>query len=113
MLDDKWSNLIFEKFQDCGSIRGGIYAKWDFVAKEARKDGAPKIIETIKKNNLDKDMMKLIEEDLKFHLISCLIIQNYKSDNSKIFEQILEVYLSGHIPCGYRGSRKAWKIIVH
>ncbi len=113
---EKWENFIFERFQDVVGLKTVDFKIWNVSAKEVRKEIVPKIVENIKNNNHDKEMLKAISDQFKFDIVVCIVGDRFKESAKpeiELFEQICEIYLSGHIPCGWKGTKKRGKIIVH
>lgn len=80
--------------------------KWNEISTKARldyKSFEPVIIELADKNNIDQDLLA----SLKSIIISYSIEQHYfyyLDNNIPIqFDAIMNVYRSGHIPCGWEG----------
>ena len=53
--------------------------------------------------------------DVSFNILSITVIDAYKDIVSMpiLFCRILEVYETGWLPCGWRGSKETGKLIVY
>lgn len=74
----------------------------------------PPILESINRAIKDKDYSAEMIFSIRQNILM-IIISDYYSDyyESIFFKNLLEVYLSGHIPCGWKGKYPEGKIIVY
>jgi len=57
---------------------------------------------------------KKIVDNVRYNIMLLFMASFYSEYySSEFFEQMLEIYLSGHLPCGWSGSKKSGKFMVY
>ncbi|RWW91799.1 hypothetical protein [Flavobacterium cerinum] len=81
--------------------------KWNEISAKARLDYKccePIIIEWADKNNVNKDLLASLKSIIISHYIEQHYFDHLDKNIPKQFDVIMNVYKSGHIPCGWDGS---------
>ena len=106
----RWENACLEEQGNISEFLAKNYKaeynhSWNAIVKTIKTDYLPNIMPLIEdacqKNELPKDILN----DVRFNLLS-IFLASYFSQyyQSEFFEGLLDIYLSGHIPCGWRGK---------
>ena len=111
-----WSNITLEEQNKLTTFlfknhREDYNEKWNSQAKKNREELIPPIIQKLE----EKSICKKIIEDTKWLLMSILMYDYYSEFGckSKILEEVLTIYKSGHLPCGWSGKYPHGKIKVY
>lgn len=78
--------------------------KWNEISAKARldyKDCEPLIIQQADKNNIEKDLLASLKSIIISYSIEQYYFDHLDKNIPKQFEVIMNVYKSGHIPCGW------------
>ena len=113
---NSWSNIILEEQNKLTLFlhknHKDIYNKeWNNQAKKNRDVLIPTIIERLK----EKDISQEIIEDTKWLLMN-ILMYNYFSElghKSELLNEVIVIWNSGHLPCGYSGKYPYGKLKVY
>lgn len=115
----KWENICLE---ECGDLTAFLHIHynedynkyWNEMVKKIKKDYISVISESLEaalQDNKDKDSIII---DIKSNLVTIFMLnfysEYYKSD---FYDKMLEIYLSGHLPCGWNGDYPEGSFIVY
>ncbi|WP_313183213.1 hypothetical protein [Lacrimispora sp.] len=118
IISTDWENICLEE-------RGNITAylainnkkeynkNWNQLVKKVKLEVLPQIVEKIKEGICIKSLPESIIDDLKFNLITILISDIFSDYySSEFYHQLYQIYISGHLPCGWDGEFPSGRIIV-
>lgn len=111
----KWEKFCLEKRGDFTAYlfqnhRQEYNELWNKTVREIKSSIFPPIESKIKAVLENRDLPEDILHDILFNLITILMIDFYSCDfKTEFFDNLLIVYLSGHLPCGMEGE----KLIVY
>lgn len=105
-----WENVCLEKRGDftaylslnCASKYNEF---WNKGVGEVKRAYMGKLKKQFRKALANKNLPEKIIEDIEFNVV-VLFMANYYSDyySGEFFEQMLQIYLAGHLPCGWSGD---------
>ncbi len=115
ILKTSWSNITLE---EQNNLTGYLFKnhreeyndKWNKQVIINRKELIPPIILILEKKNIHKEII----DDTKWLLMS-ILMYDYFSEfgfESELLNQILNIWKSGHLPCGYSGKYPNGKLRV-
>ncbi len=115
ILKTSWSNIILE---EQNNLTGYLFKnhreeyndKWNKQVIINREKLIPPIILILEKKNIHKEII----DDTKWLLMS-ILMYDYFSEfgfESELLNQILNIWKSGHLPCGYSGKYPNGKLRV-
>ncbi|WP_140456882.1 MULTISPECIES: hypothetical protein [Priestia] len=115
----KWENICLEE----RNILTGYLAKnkselynnnWNVLVREVKREVLPKVINKIESQVSILGLSSDIVNSVKFDIINIIMVLTYeKYYNSDFYNSMLDIYLSGHIPCGWDGDYPNGKILVY
>ena len=111
-----WSNIVLE---EQNNLTGFLFKNhrieyninWNKQVDINREELIPPIILELEKRNMDKEII----EDTKWLLMS-ILMYDYFSEfgfESELLNQILSIWRTGHLPCGYSGKYPNGKLRVY
>ncbi len=111
-----WSNITLEEQNLLSAYllknhRDDYNEKWNQQAKINREKLIPPIVSKLEEKNICKEII----DDTKWLLMSTLMY-NYYSEfgfESELLKQVLCIWKSGHLPCGYSGKYPNRKLRVY
>ncbi|TKI53408.1 hypothetical protein FC756_23975 [Lysinibacillus mangiferihumi] len=116
--NDKWDNLKLEARNKITSYLHENwpekYREWNAVTLEAKgllkEDVLLRGFQFIKDNDLDENIYESIEWDLL-----SVIMESYYEPYVGVgfYTELLKVYESGHIPCGWKGKWPEGKLLIY
>ena len=116
---EQWENICLEKQGDLSAYLAvhhpNEYNKyWNEEVNIIKEKYFPLIIMEVSKVIQEKGLPQNIIEDIKFNLLT-LFLANFYSDyyGDEFLENMLCIYLSGHLPCGWLGELENGKFIVY
>ncbi len=115
ILKTSWSNIILE---EQNNLTGYLFKnhreeyndKWNKQVIINREEIIPPIILILEKKNIHKEII----DDTKWLLMS-ILMYDYFSEfgfESELLNQVLNIWKSGHLPCGYSGKYPNGKLRV-
>lgn len=114
-----WENICQDAQGDLMEYLGTYYTEefdnyWNKNVIYIKKNYLPTILDNINGAIKDKDFSPEIIYSIS-HNILMIIISDYYSGyyESVFFKNLLEIYLSGHIPCGWKGKYPEGRIMVY
>jgi len=114
----KWENVCLE---ENGNLTSFLYQNhkneynkyWNSEIELIKKEYLPSILDKIIEKNKKRLLIEILD-DVKMNIIFILMAdfysEFYKAD---FFITLLEIYLSGHLPCGWNGSYPEGKIMIY
>lgn len=115
----KWENTCLEKRGDFTFFLSQNYKEqynkfWNKEIEDIKRRYMGGVSKKCTAALLKKDLPLDIVNDIKFNVLT-LFMLNYYSEYyfSDFFDQMLQIYLSGHLPCGWSGNLKDGKFIVY
>lgn len=110
-----WENIILEEQNKLTTYlfknyRDKYNNTWNNQAEINQKELIPPIIQKLEDKNIEKEVI----EDTKWILMSILMYDYYSEFGykSEFLDQILNIWKSGHLPCGYSGKYPNGKLRV-
>lgn len=117
LASPEWESVTLEesnKISGYLSIKDSIiFQEWNGLIKEAKlffqKDvlrGVPHI------NNFDN---RLLHQCMEWDVVHYLVEEAYKEKLKRpfFFNELINIYESGHMPCGWAGKRPGGKLIIY
>jgi hypothetical protein len=115
----KWENICLEARNDVT----GYLAKnntdsyndnWNILVRKVKADIIPKVIDSITEQLRKHELPEEISDNIKMDIVSILVVLSYKEYClSPFYEKLLEIYKSGHLPCGWDGKYPLGKFEVY
>ncbi|MFS0901778.1 hypothetical protein AB3N02_01740 [Priestia aryabhattai] len=115
----KWENICLEE----RNILTGYLAKnkaelynknWNGLVREVKTEILPKVIDKIESQVSILGLSSEIVNAIKFDIINIIMVLTYeKYHHSDFYTGLLDIYLSGHIPCGWDGDYPVGNIVVY
>lgn len=120
LTSTKWENTLWNKYQDVGAYMSvhhrqdkELDAAWNKLAKqwwEARDEFRVHVEKYVKNDERFKLLCDEIVNVTGFFLQTYALRDYCKSE---FLMQVIEVYLSGHLPCGWKGTYANGKLMVY
>jgi hypothetical protein len=105
----KWENVRCERNGDVSSFlclkHRDEYRLWNSVAEAAKIGIVPGVVEKIERLPIEPDFIEPLITNIKYDVVGLAIIAFYREYISLNFHaQLLQIYKSGHLPCGWKGK---------
>lgn len=115
----KWGNICLEARGDFTEYlffnhRESYEKDWnnevDYIKQEYWNKMSDTISARLAAKGIPGEVLALVASN-----VVCLFMANFYSEcyTSEFYVQMLEIYLSGHLPCGWSGSKKRGKFMVY
>jgi hypothetical protein len=113
-----WENIVLEESRNITSFLARMHPaedqKWNDLARSAKaflhqkmEGKISRLITTHVLSDEDADFVR-------FDLVNLLVMDNYRPYvTSGFFDQLADIYINGHIPCGWNGEHPAGSIIIY
>ena len=103
----KWQNYVFSRANDMSEYLLNMGEKYADEANEKNIFYRENYIPQIRQNFQDKvekfELAQRITSDIEFNLLVILRARLFSElYRDSFWDQLLEIYRSGHIPCGYK-----------
>lgn len=115
----KWSNSCLEAQNDLTSYlffnyRESYEKNWNNEVVRVKQEYWSKMSDTILAVLESKGFPNEVMSHVQFNVVG-LFMANFYSEcyTSEFYIQMLEIYLSGHLPCGWSGGKKSGKFMVY
>ena len=119
IASSKWENVCLEKRGDFTSYLSLNYREeyrksWNVLVREVKEKFFPSVLDKVQCSLREKDLPLSCVDDIKFNLLN-LFMFNFYSDYYKdeFWDNMLAIYLAGHLPCGWSGKFPEGKFIVY
>ncbi|MGG0334915.1 hypothetical protein [Priestia aryabhattai] len=115
----KWENICLEERNNLTGYlaknKPELYNKnWNVLVREVKTEVLPKVVDKIENQVSILGLSSDIANSVKFDIINIIMVLTYeKYYNSDFYTSMLDIYLSGHIPCGWDGDYPNGKILVY
>lgn len=115
----KWENMCLDRMGDFTAYltknHKDEYKKyWNEEVKYIKANYIPSISENINKVLLEKELPLDILDDMKMNIVSLFMLEFYSDYYScDFYEKMQEIYLAGHLPCGWVGEYPNGKFLVY
>ncbi len=124
ITSQKWENMILDtqgSVTEQLSVRsikghGRGYQEWNNLVLDFKKRYIPQFKErwevALASSGLDTtDVLN----DISFNILSITVIDAYKAivPTPSFFLQLLDVYESGYLPCGWKGTANTGKLLIY
>ena len=113
----KWENTCHEISEDFSNFICMQYIncnEWNSLVCSVKSEYIEKLCNKVKKMWIDEETSEDIWIDIRCNLIALFMLdyctEYYKSE---FYDQLLEIYLSGHIACGWKGKYPKGKFLVY
>ena len=113
----KWENTYLEAANEFSvfMVRNHMddFSRANDIIKLAKQKYLVEMGEKVKKAWSDEESKDSIWMDVSFIMVKLFSLDHYSEYfKSEFYEHLLEVYLSGHLPCGWKGKYPQGKLIV-
>lgn len=117
----KWENLCLDRMGDFTTYllkkHKAEYNKyWNDEIRIIKKEYISEISEKVNQSLLNKgfnDLAVSILDDIKMNILSIFMLEYYSYYySSDFYNNMLEIYLTGHLPCGWTGNYPEGKFII-
>ena len=116
----KWENTCLEAYNDFSAFmfihsNKPIDAKeWNTLVELIKSEYLEKLSDKVKKLWIDEDTSEDVWIDFSSSMIDLFLLDYYAGYyKSEFHDQLLEIYLSGHLPCGWKGKYLQGNFIVY
>ena len=113
----KWENTCIEEMNEisaCLSEFQDLLDLWNEQVENTKKNYIPTIINIVKSSAEKYSLPESVCKDVQWNILMCFICDFYSEQyNSEFYNRLLEIYLSGHLPCGYKGRFQKGSIIIY
>ncbi|MBE5914911.1 MAG: hypothetical protein E7274_12770 [Pseudobutyrivibrio ruminis] len=104
-----WENAVLEKRGDFTVFLhknfNEEYQKWNNYTEELKSGLLKEIMEHVNDALEAGGFEDFVRVDIQFNILTLLMLYKYENVfSSTFFDQMIEIYLSGHIPCGWNGE---------
>jgi hypothetical protein len=119
MGNQKWENIQLEEDGDISvwlfkNNHKDAYNRRNDYVTAAKESILPKIETKIKQLPFSEDIVKTIEINISFNIVGIAVALCYRQYvRSEFYERMLQIYQSGHIPCGWQGKMKKGCFLVY
>lgn len=115
-----WENMILEKQGDFTAQLSVSfkkqYSEWNNLVSEFKKKYLPDLQKKWKLKLAEMELdEKYIMDDIRFNILGIVVIDAYRDciPMPDFFKELLKLYESGHLPCGWKGKKDAGNFIVY
>lgn len=114
----KWENVILEESNEFRYFLSEnypvAYDKWNEELEKIKERYMPEILSNIQRVINDRNFPESILIDIRY-VLNFIYLGDFYSDlyHSELLDNILNIYLSGHLPCGYKGRYGKGSIIIY
>lgn len=114
----KWENMYIEEMNEITMFLDMNYLElsmlWneqiEMIERKYMVELRKRIREAANKHSLPERVVSQVGYALKIIFICEFYSEQY---HSEFYENLLEIYLSGHLPCGYKGRYRKGSIIIY
>lgn len=122
ILSTKWENICLE---ERGNLTAYLscnhkdkYKHWNYEVEIIKKEYLPQIRERLEKNvkehNFSEEISKELLNEISFNIISIFMADFYSEYyQCAFYENVLKIYLTGQLPCGWDGKYPEGRIMVY
>ncbi|MBS9429828.1 hypothetical protein CE143_15995 [Photorhabdus luminescens] len=113
----EWEDVTLEAANDISGFlainHSIVFQNWNNIAKDAKIFLEKEVIEKIP--DIDGFDTLILSQCVSWDIVHYLIEDTYKDKLKKplFFEKLIEVYESGHLPCGWDGEWPNGNLIVY
>lgn len=106
----KWENACLDKRGYlteylCLNVQGEYDRYWNTTVRTIKANYLPKILDKIQVAIGDNNLPEEVMQDIRFNVLNIFMAEFYSAYYvSEFSKQLLEIYLSGHLPCGWHGK---------
>lgn len=113
----EWENFCLDRRNDLTSFLFRNYRKdygnWNNTVRLVKKEYIISISDSVMQVLQQREWPNSMVDDISFNLLCIFMANNYSELYSDVFwDRMLNVYLSGHLPCGWVGNYPEGKLIV-
>ena len=88
--------------------------EWNTLVELIKSEYLEKLSDKVKKLWIDEDTSEDVWIDFSSSMIDLFLLDYYAGYyKSEFHDQLLEIYLSGHLPCGWKGKYPQGNFIVY
>lgn len=88
--------------------------KWNERVEYIKETYVPVVEKNVREKLKQYEFSEEILTDIRFNVIGILVVSSYKEYyHSVFFEKLLDIYTSGHLPCGWHGRYPKGVIMVY
>lgn len=115
----KWENVCLAEYGNlseylCLNHKKEYNENWNRIVNYIKKERLPALAEKIKVALAEAEYPSSVLDDIQFNLLAIMVCDVFSDRfHSDFFDNLLEIYLSGHIPCGWKGKYPAGIILVY
>lgn len=106
----KWENKCLDEIGNLTSFLFQNHKEhynryWNEEIREIKKTYIPVVIEKITPKLSINGFPLCVLDDIKMNLLSIIMVEIYSDYySSEFYDEMLIIYISGHLPCGWRGN---------
>lgn len=115
----KWENLCIDRRGDFTTYlfknhKLEYNKNWNDEVREIKEKYIPMISEKVSIALTNNGMMSNILNDINMNILSIFMLEYYSEYYScDFYNKMLEIYLAGHLPCGWAGEYPNGKFVVY
>lgn len=115
----KWQNVCLEAQNDLTEYlffnhRESYEKDWNNEVVYIKQEYWSKMSDTISAALAAKGLPDEVLVDVRTNVVALFMADFYSECyTSEFYEQLLEIYLSGYLPCGWSGGKKSGKFMVY
>ena len=115
----KWENICLDRMGDFTTYlhknHKAEYNKyWNDEVRMIKEQYISKISEKVNFALTNNDLPVGVLDDIKMNVLSIFMLEYYSEYySSDFYNKMLEIYLAGHLPCGWIGEYPNGKFIVY
>lgn len=114
----KWENTCIEEMNEITAYLDmncpQLSILWNEQVKSIKTMYIPEIEEKLKQAVVKYSLPEIVFIDARANVLLIFICDFYSEQyHSEFYERMLEIYLSGHLPCGYKGRFQKGSIIIY
>ncbi len=114
----RWENIVGEEKNEIWAFlmehHPDAFEKWNEELARIKEKYVPDIMAAVKDAVTEKNLPESFILDIECNVTMVFIFDFYSElYQCDLMNNILEIYLSGHLPCGYKGRFQKGKVIVY
>lgn len=119
----KWENIVLDFEGDITSELckrqinglGNEYSEWNNLVKDFKINYLPSLEKNWNSILENKGLnIKCVLDDIKSNVLLIAVLYTYRDiiEVPKFFQEMLDIYKDGHLPCGWKGKKEKGCIII-
>ncbi len=114
-----WENVCLEEIGNITAFlslnrRNEYRETWNVMTKTIRSEIIPILMPIIENKIEIADLPLSISDDVMFNILNIIMAYSCREIiRNEFFDELLYIYLSGHLPCGWEGDYPNGRLIVY